>query len=265
MSGYMGHHAFVGLGLSHVVPNTDCLVIVGIYTGLENHVITAIMSQASLKAQIVKLFGGIVSIIILEKNIEYTRTAAGIISSKKLGIPYAPDIKKITKPVYSSCVDSFVFEWIMQSPIPILVTDALPVRKGGRSLSEDSDDIFEVYFDPNYSEYDLMANRQWKETQYSQELKLATSPVSNVFVPYHYHMESHKTLINYAQTHPKANEYLKEVMKDSIAKMVRFTTESGMVECAPVGDTESNTSTIKHRWPLVIGVPLKIVSSHQGT
>jgi vacuolar-type H+-ATPase subunit D/Vma8 len=78
-------------------------------------------------------------------------------------------------------------------------------------------------------------------------------------------MESYKTLINYAQTHPKANEYLKEVMKDSIAKMVRFTTESGMVECVAGGETKSNTSTIKHRSPHVMGVALIIVSSHQGT
>jgi hypothetical protein len=97
----------------------------------------------------------------------------------------------------------------MQSPIPILVTDALYVRKGGGLLSEDSADGFEVHFDPNYSEYDLMANRKYKETKYSQEFKLTTSPVSNVFMPYRYHMESCKTLINYAQTHPKANEYLK--------------------------------------------------------
>jgi hypothetical protein len=47
--------------------------------------------------------------------------------------------------------------------------------------------------------------------------------------------------------------------------MVRFTTESGMVECAAGGDTKINTSTIKHRSPHVIGVPLIIVSSHQGT
>jgi hypothetical protein len=193
------------------------------------------------------------------KNIEYTRTAARIINSKKLGIPYAPSIKKVTKPVYNTCVDYFIFKWIMQSPIPILVTDPLPVRKGGMSLSEESADSFEVHFDPNYSEYDLMANRQYKETKYSQELKLATSPVSNVFMPYRYHMESYKTLINYAQTHPKANEYLKEVMKDSIAKMVRFTTESGMVECAAGGDMKSNTSTIRHRSPHVMGVPLRIV------
>jgi hypothetical protein len=45
-------------------------------------------------------------------------------------------------------------------------------------------------------------------------------------------MKRENHLINYAQTHPKSNEYLKEVMKYSIAKMVRFTTESGMVECA---------------------------------
>jgi hypothetical protein len=69
-------------------------------------------------------------------NIEYTRMAARIINSKKLGIPYATYIKKVTKPVYNSCVDLLVFEWIMQSPIPILLTDALPVRKGGTSLSE---------------------------------------------------------------------------------------------------------------------------------
>jgi CRISPR/Cas system-associated protein Cas10 (large subunit of type III CRISPR-Cas system) len=112
----------------------------------------------------------------------------------------------------------------MQSPIPILVTYPLPVIKCGSSLSEESADSFEVHFDPNYSENDLMANRQYKETKYSQELKLATSPVSNVFMPYRYHMGSYKTLISYTQTHPKANEYLKEVMKDSIAKMVRFTT-----------------------------------------
>jgi hypothetical protein len=102
------------------------------------------------------------------KNIEYTRTAAHILNSKKLGIPYATSIKKVTKPVYNNCVDSFIFEWIMQSPIPILVTDPLPVRKGGSSLSEESADIFEVHFDPNYSEYNFMANRQYKETKYSQ-------------------------------------------------------------------------------------------------
>jgi hypothetical protein len=95
-----------------------------------------------------------------------------------------------------------------------------------------------------------MANMQYKETTYSQELKLATSPVSNVLMPNHYHMESYKTLINYAQAHPKANEYLKEVMKDSITKMFRFTTESGMVDYAAVGDKKSNTSTIKHRLPM---------------
>jgi hypothetical protein len=85
-------------------------------------------------------------------NIEYTRTAARIINSKRLEIPYAPDIKKVTKPVNSNCVDSFIFEWIMQNPIPIIVTDALPVRKVGGWLSEDSADSFEVHFDPNYSE-----------------------------------------------------------------------------------------------------------------
>jgi hypothetical protein len=153
----------------------------------------------------------------------------------------------------------------MQSPIPILVTDPLPVRKGGRLLSEELADSFEVHFDPNYSEYDLMANMQYKKTKYSQELKLATAPVSNVCMLYRYHMESYKTLINYAQTHPQENEYLKELMKESIAKMARFTTESGMVEYAAGGDTKSNASTIKHMSPHVMGVPLRFFSSHQGT
>jgi hypothetical protein len=53
--------------LSPLVHKADCCVIVGIYTGLENHVVIATMSQVSLNAQIVKLFGGIVFIIILER------------------------------------------------------------------------------------------------------------------------------------------------------------------------------------------------------
>jgi hypothetical protein len=53
-------------------------------------------------------------------------------------------------------------------------------------------------------------------------------------------------------------------MKEIIAKMVRFTTEGGMVECVAVGDAKSNTSTIKHTLPHVMGVPLRIVSSQQG-
>jgi hypothetical protein len=69
-----------------------------------------------------------------------------------------------------------------------------------------------------------MANMQYNETQYSQELKLATSPVANICMPYRYHMESYKIFINYAQTHPKANDYIKEVMKESIDKMIKFTT-----------------------------------------
>jgi hypothetical protein len=54
-------------------------------------------------------------------------------------------------------------------------------------------------------------------------------------------------------------------MKDIIAKMVRLTTESGMVDCAAVGDTKSNISTIKDRLPHGMGVTLRIVSSHQST
>jgi hypothetical protein len=66
---------------------------------------------------------------------------------KKLEIPYTPDVKRITQPVYNNCEDSLIFEWIMQSPVPILVRDALSVRKGVGSSSADSDDGFEVQFD----------------------------------------------------------------------------------------------------------------------
>jgi hypothetical protein len=39
---------------------------------------------------------------------------------------------------------------------------------------------------------------------------LDTTPIINI-MHYHYHIESYNTLINYAQTHPTENEYLKEV------------------------------------------------------
>jgi hypothetical protein len=56
-----------------------------------------------------------------QKNIEYTRTAARITNGKKLGVPYTPHVKHITHPVYTNCKDYFIFEWIMQSPTPIIV------------------------------------------------------------------------------------------------------------------------------------------------
>jgi hypothetical protein len=101
-----------------------------------------------------------------------------------------------------------------------------------------------------------MAYRQYKETKYSKELKMGTSPISNVFMHYCCHIKSYKTVINYAQTHPKANEYLKEDMKDSIAKiLVQFTIESGMVATADINEMNNNRSIVQHRKPLVMGVP----------
>jgi hypothetical protein len=152
----------------------------------------------------------------------------------------------------------------MQSPTPILFTDTLPVSKSQELESDESYDGYTVKLDPSYSEYDLMANRQCNETLYSHELKVATFLVANVFMPYRYHMESYQTLINYAQTHPEENKYL-EVMKESIGKMIKFTTENGMVPSADSHDVSKNMSTIKYRVPLVMGVRLRIASSHQGT
>jgi hypothetical protein len=95
MSGYMGHHAFLGLGLSQLVPKADCCVIVGIYTGMENHVVTATMSQASLNAQIVKLFGGTVSIIILEKILNIQERQPASSTARNLESPMHPTSKKL--------------------------------------------------------------------------------------------------------------------------------------------------------------------------
>jgi hypothetical protein len=52
----------------------------------------------------------------------------------------------------------------MQRPTPILVTDPLPMRKGPVLALDDSADGFVVYFDPDFSEYILMTNMQYKET-----------------------------------------------------------------------------------------------------
>jgi hypothetical protein len=114
------------------------------------------------------------------KNIEYTRTATKIINAEKIRVPYSPKVKHSTEGVYKDCDDSFIFEWIIQSPTRILVNDPLPVRKSQELASYESPDCYTIQLDPNYSEYDLMANRQYNETHYSQELKLATSSVANV-------------------------------------------------------------------------------------
>jgi hypothetical protein len=90
MVGYTDHHASVGLGFSHLVPNADCCVIMGIYTGLENHVITAFMSQASLNPQIVKLFGGIVFIIILERILNIQERQPASSTARNLESPMYP-------------------------------------------------------------------------------------------------------------------------------------------------------------------------------
>jgi hypothetical protein len=97
MSGYMGHHTFVGLGLSPLVPKADCCVIAGIYTGLEKHVVIATISQASLNAQIVKLFGGTVFIIILEiiLNIQERQPASASSTARNLESPMHPASKNL--------------------------------------------------------------------------------------------------------------------------------------------------------------------------
>jgi hypothetical protein len=85
-------------------------------------------------------------------NIEYTRTVATIVNTNKLGVPYTPNVKHVTQPVYKNCDDSFNFEWIMQSSIQIFLVDPLPVRKGPELASDYSAGGFVVQSDPNFSE-----------------------------------------------------------------------------------------------------------------
>jgi hypothetical protein len=243
----------------------DLCVFVSMYIGQASHVVIVIILLILLKALLAKLFGGKASIIILEIILNIQERLPTSSMRKKLVSHIQPKLNALLNQHTKIVTTSSFFEWILQSPIPILVTDPLPVIKSQEVASDQSADGYVVQFDPCYSENDLMANRHYNDTHYSQELKLATYPVANVFMPYRYHMESYKTLINYAQTHPKANEYLKEVTKESIGKMIKFTTESGMVASAVSNDMNNNTSTIKHRVPLVMVVPLRILSSHQGT
>jgi hypothetical protein len=65
-------------------------VIVGINTGLENQVLTAIMTHASLNAHIVKLCGGIVFILILERILNMQKRQPASSTETNLEPPMNP-------------------------------------------------------------------------------------------------------------------------------------------------------------------------------
>jgi hypothetical protein len=54
-------------------------------------------------------------------------------------------------------------------------------------------------------------------------------------------------------------------MHDEVPRGLFRTNREDPFMSAAIDDMNNTTSTIKHRAPLVMGIPLQIVSSHQGT
>jgi hypothetical protein len=61
------------------------------------------------------------------------------------------------------------------------------------------------------------------------------------------------------------NERLSQAMHDEVPRGLNRTNREDPFMSAATDEMNNTTSTIKHRAPLVRGVPLRIVSSHQGT
>jgi hypothetical protein len=115
----------------------------------------------------------------------------------------------------------------MGSCVPILVTDKIPKRKTIWEVENEDDNAsskadLDVEYNPDFNEYDIMSPRQHTETYFSQDLKLASSPVRNQVTPYFYHFESYKSFIKYDDTHPDANIFLSNVMQEAEEKMIIF-------------------------------------------
>jgi hypothetical protein len=75
------------------------------YIGQASHVGIVIILLILLKAQIVNLFGWKASIIILERILNIKERLPKSSTRKKLGVPYPPEVKHITEPVYKNCDD----------------------------------------------------------------------------------------------------------------------------------------------------------------
>jgi hypothetical protein len=61
------------------------------------------------------------------------------------------------------------------------------------------------------------------------------------------------------------NEQLSQAMHDEVPIGLFRTNREDPFMSAAIDEMNNTTSTIKHRAPLVMGVPLRIVSFHQGT
>jgi hypothetical protein len=61
------------------------------------------------------------------------------------------------------------------------------------------------------------------------------------------------------------NDRLSQAMHDEGQIGLFMTYGEDPFMSASIDEMNNTTSTIKHRAPLVIGIPLRIVSSHQGT
>jgi hypothetical protein len=61
------------------------------------------------------------------------------------------------------------------------------------------------------------------------------------------------------------NEQLSQAMHDEVPRGLFRTNHEEPFISASIDEMNNTTSTITHRAPLVMGVPLQIISSHQGT
>jgi hypothetical protein len=205
------------------------------------------------------------------RDVEYTKTASSIINLNRIAIPFTPLVKHISVNVYNNFDVTFFFDWIMGSHVPLLVNDEIPKRKPIWEVENEDDNAsseedLDVEYNPDLNEYDIMFPRQHPETSFSQDLKLASSPVHNQAMPYVYYFESYKSLIKYADTHSDANIFLSKVMQEVEAKMINFVTERGIVPLAmSMEETNKNTTPKQRKNTVVMGKKLTIISSHQHT
>jgi hypothetical protein len=98
-------------------------------------------------------------------------------------------------------------------------------------------------------EYESVFSWQQSTTEYAAEIQLTTIPQSTN-IPYRFHLEPYKHLINFAESDPRASSFLGMLLNDNLQKMVEFTNENGLVE-TPVAESPI-TNAFLHRPNAVI-------------
>jgi hypothetical protein len=92
------------------------------------------------------------------RDVEYTKTSSSIINLNRVGIPFTPLVKHISVNVYKNYDDTFFFDWIMGSRVPLIVTDEIPKRKTIWEVENEDDndnasckDELDVEYDPDFN------------------------------------------------------------------------------------------------------------------